>query len=422
MKQMNLIQLLVLAILSLITSHCCAQSITVSTNNKEQEKMLLRDSVDNKNLSTYTLTQSDLVQQDVMFVPKSPTVAGLVQHIDCPVSYYTGTPEINIPLYNIPLRGIELPVSLNYHASGIKVSQEASWVGLGWTLSCAGVVSRTVRGGDDFHEYGSGRDNGMEQGYYFAPEAKTPIDKSYFKSNSFGANWLLAKDSEPDIFFYSIPGSSGKFLIDKQRGPVLLSGTGADNVKIQLIGSVSGNCGNFCFKIYDTYGNQYYFEQKETTHSFSRSNELNRNYTLNKISDEFETRVRDLYDPSFDFTSSWLLTRIVTNKAQTINFEYKEESYQLPTQESVAKYNWLSGSGTGGSAITSAPQYSCSKVAIDGLRLYKITWDAGSVEFKASEREDIKTWTSGKPSMKLDEILIKVTTQYPPRRSLLKFL
>lgn len=406
MKKTNFIQLTILGILSIMTSYCFAQNIT-GYQKEEQKNVLLRDSIGNKKITTYSLTQSDLVHQDVIFAPKAPTIASLVQHIDCPVSYYTGTPEIKIPLYNIPLRGIELPISLNYHASGIKVSQEASWVGLGWTLNCAGIVSRTVKGGDDFHEYGNGQDNGMEQGYYFAPEARTPIDKSYFKSNSLGANWLLAKDSEPDIFFYSIPGASGKFLIDKQRGPVLLSGTGTDNVKIQLIGTVSGNCGIFQFKIFDTFGNQYYFEKKETTHSFSRSNELNMNYTLNKIADEFETRVRDLYAPSFDFTSSWLLTKIVTNKAQTINFEYKEESYQLPTIESVVKYNWLNGSGTAGSTITPTPQYSCNKVAIDGFRLYKITWDAGSVEFKTSEREDIKTWTFGKPSMKLDEIVIK---------------
>lgn len=65
------------------------------------------------------LTQSDIVTQDILFAPKSPTIAGLAQAIDCPVSYYTGTPEINIPLYTIPLRGLELPINLSYHASGI---------------------------------------------------------------------------------------------------------------------------------------------------------------------------------------------------------------------------------------------------------------------------------------------------------------
>lgn len=34
------------------------------------------------------LTQSDIVTQDILFAPKSPTVAGLAQAIDCPVSYY----------------------------------------------------------------------------------------------------------------------------------------------------------------------------------------------------------------------------------------------------------------------------------------------------------------------------------------------
>lgn len=202
MKTNILYRSIIIILLTCMTQTVFSQSDSITNVNKE-------DIVNE--IAPQLLTQSDIETQNIVFAPKSPTVAGLVQAIDCPVSYYTGTPEINIPLYTIPLRGLELPINLSYHASGIKVAQEASWVGLGWNLNCAGIVTRTIKCGDDFHEYGSGHDNGMEQGYYFAPEAKAPIEKSYFRSNSLGASWLLVKDSEPDIFFYSIPGSAGKF-------------------------------------------------------------------------------------------------------------------------------------------------------------------------------------------------------------------
>lgn len=343
------------------------------------------------------LTQSDIVTQDILFAPKSPTVAGLAQAIDCPVSYYTGTPEINIPLYTIPLRGLELPINLSYHASGIKVAQEASWVGLGWNLNCAGMITRTVKCGDDFYEYGAGHDNGIEEGYYFAPEAKAPIDKSYFKTNNLGASWLLVKDSEPDVFCYCIPGSSGKFLVDKTRGPILLSCTGKNHVQIKIHGKSVNKSGSFTFEVVDTYGNQYFFELKETTHCFHRNNELNMNYTLTQaVCDEFEQRVSDMYPSSFDYTSSWLLTKIVTSKKQVITFEYEAENYQLPTVESVLKYNLLNTSGNG-YTISSSPQYSCSKTMIEGYHLAKITWDTGSVNFQTTTREDIKACNSMYP-------------------------
>lgn len=208
MKTNILYRSIIIILLTCMTQTVFSQSDSITNVNKE-------DIVNE--IAPQLLTQSDIETQNIVFAPKSPTVAGLVQAIDCPVSYYTGTPEINIPLYTIPLRGLELPINLSYHASGIKVAQEASWVGLGWNLNCAGIVTRTIKCGDDFHEYGSGHDNGMEQGYYFAPEAKAPIEKSYFRSNSLGASWLLVKDSEPDIFFYSIPGSAGKCIIIKQN-------------------------------------------------------------------------------------------------------------------------------------------------------------------------------------------------------------
>ncbi len=54
--------------------------------------------------------------------------------------------------YNIPLLDVDgYPVNLSY-SSGIGVEDQASCVGLGWTLNAAGVINRTVRGvPDDFN-------------------------------------------------------------------------------------------------------------------------------------------------------------------------------------------------------------------------------------------------------------------------------
>lgn len=54
-------------------------------------------------------------------------------------------------VYNIPLMDVDgYPVNLSYH-SGVSMEQEASWVGLGWSLN-PGEINRSVRGmPDDFN-------------------------------------------------------------------------------------------------------------------------------------------------------------------------------------------------------------------------------------------------------------------------------
>jgi hypothetical protein len=65
------------------------------------------------------------------------------------VDLYTGDFTYNIPLMSVPGPNGGYPINLSYH-SGVGMEQEASWVGLGWTLN-AGAVNRNTRGlPDDF--------------------------------------------------------------------------------------------------------------------------------------------------------------------------------------------------------------------------------------------------------------------------------
>ena len=82
-------------------------------------------------------------------LPASPDVSALLKYIKTPVNYYTGIPDISIPLYTIQEGNLELPIVLRYHAGGIKVSEISSWVGAGWTLDVGGFVGHEVNGIDD---------------------------------------------------------------------------------------------------------------------------------------------------------------------------------------------------------------------------------------------------------------------------------
>ncbi len=80
--------------------------------------------------------------------PKTPEVYSLEKYGNIPVSEYTGVPNIAIPLYTIKNGDIEIPLRLSYHSNGIRVDEEASWVGLGWNINL-GVISQITKGWDD---------------------------------------------------------------------------------------------------------------------------------------------------------------------------------------------------------------------------------------------------------------------------------
>src|SRR2546428_553175 len=83
------------------------------------------------------------------YVPQAPTTAAYTRYGDIPVDLSTGVTGINIPIYTISEHGTKIPISISYHASGIKVNDIASSVGLGWTLNDGGVITRTVMGEKD---------------------------------------------------------------------------------------------------------------------------------------------------------------------------------------------------------------------------------------------------------------------------------
>src|SRR6185503_15830491 len=76
----------------------------------------------------------------------SPTAASLGKYGDVPVSLYTGVPDISIPIFTAKGHTLELPITLRYHASGIRVEEIGGWAGIGWSLDAGGAITRTVRG------------------------------------------------------------------------------------------------------------------------------------------------------------------------------------------------------------------------------------------------------------------------------------
>jgi hypothetical protein len=105
-------------------------------------------------MSLFIIFHTDLQGQsinrslnDVVMPSANATAFG--KYGDIPVGHFTGVPNISVPITTIQEGPLSLPISLSYHASGIKVAELASWVGLGWNLNFGGQISRSIIGAPD---------------------------------------------------------------------------------------------------------------------------------------------------------------------------------------------------------------------------------------------------------------------------------
>lgn len=142
----------------------------------------------------------------------TPNAAGLGLYGEVPVSYFTGLPNIEVPIYTIKERELEFPLVLSYHAQGFRPDIHPSWVGLNWNLRFGGVITRRLNmypdewKNNDFRYFGY---------YYNYPRLNN--------NNWSSSDTLLSLanppeqmlvDREPDVFDFNFPGFSGSFFLD----------------------------------------------------------------------------------------------------------------------------------------------------------------------------------------------------------------
>lgn len=164
----------------------------------------------------------------------TPNAAAFAKYGDVPVSEYTGIPDITIPVYTLKDGNIELPIRLSYHASGIQVDQEASWIGLGWSLNLGGAITQNIKGIDDLKvpflwtTNTDAESSVMNFGkndflaYHFTNVIKQK-DVDMTTQESLVAERIISGYYQPDIFNYSFASRSGHFFVDYSDNTVHVS-------------------------------------------------------------------------------------------------------------------------------------------------------------------------------------------------------
>ncbi|MDN5213345.1 hypothetical protein QQ020_14845 [Fulvivirgaceae bacterium BMA12] len=346
-------------------------------------------------------------------IPPSPTAASLGEYADVPVGTYTGTPSINIPIYEATSGVLTAPIILSYHGGGIKVAQEASWVGLGWSLQAGGVISRTIRGGDDLNP-NANNDGINPLGYVYAPDLPphNPDNSPYITAAQIPYYREMADgyyDLEPDIFYYNFGTLSGKFILEKcdcswTNNPEFV-GIPLEQNGVEIRYSTADQQ----WVITDGDGNKYYFSTQEITKTYSKSESSD---------NDFVTKQNTISNPDFvppAWVTSWYLDKITSPvSTDEILFEYEALSHettgQLRKSQKSLKLLDLSHSCSSSCASIS-PQsngryniYSGSVDLVQDVYLKKINFENGYVSFVTGDRLDMDSESNTYNPQRLESI------------------
>ncbi|WP_299117040.1 RHS repeat domain-containing protein [uncultured Winogradskyella sp.] len=307
-----------------------------------------------------TFSMGLFAQELPNIMPPSPEASSLGKFVVSPVSHYTGVPNISVPFYTIDLDGLKIPVSLSYHAKGVQVGEIASRVGLGWALNAGGAITRQTRDRRDDGSFGYLRSNKYDD-FFSNPSTRSQV----FSDATSGH-----VDMDPDLFIFSYPGGSGKFIFDYTTMEPLVQSF--QDIKVYT-GGTNQQIG--WFKIIDSNGFEFLF------------NIIEEEYIPNNYKDSTVTLLSDLGSSS-PTNNTWRLSKIISPKGNSVNFTYNmEETYYYRRS-----YDIVNREATNpGNAPTSIETY-FSKVRSRQQQLSAIDFDGGSVDFigDPTEREDLQ--------------------------------
>jgi hypothetical protein len=322
--------------------------------------------------SFYLLAQDPTNYIRTDLIPNSPNASAINKYGFSAINLATGTPNLSIPLFNVQGRDIGLPISLNYHYDGFKPNQITGWVGLGWSLSAGGVITKSIRGTLDGSR-GSGSNYGDT---YAQTRINHNISPEFLADEQIFIEDITLGyvDAEIDQYSFNFAGYSGKFVFF--RDTVYISP--AQKLKI------TGTDGTG-FQVTTEDGTKYTFLDQETTYPKSGSEAA---YSL----------------PS-SYVSSWFLSSI-ENAAGTeiINLSYESDGTILHNGTYTQSYKRESGFTEDNSVLYDAKITYPTKIA--SLRLSQISSDKYTVNFSetSSTRSDVSMYSGS--ARALDKIVI----------------
>ncbi|SMD44918.1 hypothetical protein SAMN00777080_3555 [Aquiflexum balticum DSM 16537] len=268
------------------------------------------------------------------FIPPSPEASSMFKFIDIPVSKATGVPNISIPIYEIKLSDLSVPISIHYNSSGIRADEISGSIGLGWTLSAGGMISATVNGTNDMGGIGYLNAPVFPEDRELSPQSYLQPNFTIFKNSDYQllteltgqqvyvvSNGVVTStppqqqfDTQPDLFYYSYPGGSGKFFFSKNGN--------AHTIPFSPIGITTSPD----FVIEDGDGVKYSFEQVEIVNVTSLG------FTNQPVFGSINSTVQNFV---------YHLSKIETPGGNVVEYQYDDVTYNYKGRTEFTRYKKL---------------------------------------------------------------------------------
>ena len=328
-------------------------------------------------------------------IPPAPEAAKIAEYGLIPTNLYTGAVSYSLPLYNLKFDGMNLPISLSYGSRGLKPSEEAGNVGLGWSLNVTGIISRVIMGADDLVNTPNQTNYGLK-GWVYNDFEVPELDYSHINDvQKMNAQLTPAQhqtlgfnkyDTEPDIFNFNLFGYSGRFVLAK-KDPV-------DGIKVikleedatKITYSEAGNS----FTIWTPNGYKATFDVKGYTTNISGvSTSSNKWDAITSGSIDFIYSV--LYEERFRRVTSWYLSKIESPNGRVVNFNYdlqngKSKYISISAPVFGQMYNQILGGIYPNNESTSA-----SRIISENVYLTSIDYDEVNIQFSYDNRIDMRS-------------------------------
>lgn len=376
----------------------------------------------------------------------TPNAASLGMHGQVPVDYFSGLPQIEVPIYELKSGSISVPIKIAYHAGGIKPADHSSWVGQGWSLMANGMITRVINDMPDeyiamglayteasnypdlptsinankdgfFYNYGLLSDTAWT-GSKLANEYNLLYPNAAVYTQAQTNAFSHRKDKAPDEFVFNFLGMGGSFFMG-QDGTWKLKSKQGLNFKVDFVtgpyivqdpactfsGSIVYNCLTK-FILTGNDGTKYYFGAD----TISNANASCRRYgtcTGGFVQDWGLGKKNFNSDDStaIEFTRinpgggdalkgrdggtvplSWYLTKIKTPNGDSVTFKYSRDGYQIINSPAGSQYQFTCPTcyqtSGGGGSVSGADD---QLSILDGVTLTSINGLNGSVKFNKSK-------------------------------------
>lgn len=258
----------------------CLTILCVAKSNAQTADSTVPDS---SSIETRAMAEESPYDYNAAMGMRYGDISNMAKSINASTDKYTGVVNVDVPIYVIQTNNKDLPISLSYKTSGIRVDDIASEVGLGWELSAGGRITRYVRGQAD-----------KKEDLLYADEHAEMDGQDYYDKCM-----TEELDTQPDIYYFSYPGGGGTFAFDLEWKPRAIP---FQNIIIKFENNV--------FTIFDSQGTKYTFGTNEKRKEFSK-----------------------------EWISSWHLDRIEYLDGTTVIYEYNAGSnYDVWSKNNVTDF------------------------------------------------------------------------------------